>query len=176
MKFPTLAVLSHVFLAGCASALFAAPAAAQEPEARAAESGSGFAETAEPFLARYCVRCHGPRQQKGGLRLDTLSHDFGDLDSSETWRQVFYRVRFDEMPPRSTRNQPSADDKQAMLGWIDDQLIAEGRGIHLAEKMRLPQFGNYVDHAQLFSGEVDEPPYTDARLWRQRPQIYADLW
>ena len=93
MKFPTLAVLSHVFLAGCASALFAAPAAAQEPEARAAESGSGFAETAEPFLARYCVRCHGPRQQKGGLRLDTLSHDFGDLDSSETWRQVFYRVR-----------------------------------------------------------------------------------
>lgn len=178
MKLPPLETRSRGVLAGLAVTLLAAAAAGQDDGGPAAGSpgAPGFEETAQPFLARYCVRCHGPRQQKGGLRLDTLSHDFGDIEVSETWRQIFYRVRFDEMPPPSTKNQPQADDRQVMLRWIDDQLIAEGRGIHLLEKMRLPQFGNYVDHEQLFSGEIDEPPYTDARLWRQRPQIYADLW
>lgn len=163
-------------LAWMACPLFAIALAAQEPDAQQAPGERGYARTAQPFLQRYCVRCHGPRRQKGGLRLDDLSHDFSNIAVSEQWRQIFYRVRFDEMPPPSTKKQPQADAKQAVLHWIDDQLIAQGRGIHLAEKMRLPQFGNYVDHAQLFSGEIDEPPYTDARLWRQRPQIYADLW
>ncbi len=166
--------MKSALLALSACGLLAGWAASQQTDASAA--APGYAETAQPFLELYCVRCHGPERQKGDLRLDTLSHDFTDVENSELWRQVFYRVRFDEMPPASTKVRPRGDDKQAMLQWIDDQLIAEGRGIHLAEKMRLPQFGNYVDHEQLFSGEIDEPPYTDARLWRQRPQIYADLW
>lgn len=147
--------------------------AAQEPQNAAARA---FVETVRPVLDRYCVRCHGPRRQKGGLRLDELAPAFDDVHVSEQWRQVFYRLRFDEMPPPSTDKQPGADEKDAVLQWIDEQLIAQGRGIHLAEKMRLPQFGNYVDHERLFSGDVDEPAYTDARLWRQRPQIYAELW
>jgi hypothetical protein len=156
-----------------ACTLGAGALAAQERQGTRARA---FAETVRPVLDRYCVRCHGPRRQKGGLRLDELAPAFDDVHISEQWRQVFYRLRFDEMPPPSTDEHPGADEKAAVLQWIDEQLIAQGRGIHLAEKMRLPQFGNYVDHEQLFSGEVDEPAYTDARLWRQRPQIYADLW
>jgi len=130
----------------------------------------------DAFLSRYCVRCHGPDKEKGGLRLDTLSRDFTDIHVSEQWRAIFYRVRFDEMPPQSTRRQPRGDAKQALLEWIDGGLQAQGRGIHLREKMRLPQYGNYVDHKMLFSGEVTDLPYTDARLWRQRPAIYSALW
>lgn len=156
-----------------AGTLGAAGLAAQAPQGSDARA---FAATVRPVLDRYCVRCHGPRRQKGGLRLDALAPAFDDVHVSEQWRQIFYRLRFDEMPPPSADEQPGADEKAAVLQWIDEQLIAQGRGIHLAQKMRLPQFGNYVDHEQLFSGEVDEPAYTDARLWRQRPQIYAELW
>ncbi|MGC6488289.1 MAG: DUF1588 domain-containing protein [Planctomycetota bacterium] len=156
-----------------AGTLGAAGLAAQAPQGSDARA---FAATVRPVLDRYCVRCHGPRRQKGGLRLDELAPAFDDVHVSEQWRQIFYRLRFDEMPPPSADEQPGADEKAAVLQWIDEQLIAQGRGIHLAQKMRLPQFGNYVDHEQLFSGEVDEPAYTDARLWRQRPQIYAELW
>ncbi len=162
-----------------AAALLATAAAQQAPVKSAPATSAGApaqAVDARAVLERHCVRCHGARRQKGDLRLDTLSTDLSDLATAEQWRQVFYRVRFDEMPPPSARKKPPANERQTLLTWIDDQLIAEGRGIHLAEKMRLPQFGNYVDHEQLFSGEVDEPAYTDARLWRQRPQIYADLW
>jgi hypothetical protein len=128
------------------------------------------------FLSSYCVRCHGPDRQKGDLRLDTMSRDFTDLRVAEQWRSVFYRVRFDEMPPRKAKKQPKGDARQALLEWIDGGLQAQGRGIHLAEKMRLPQYGNYTDHNMLFSGEVTEKPYTEARLWRQRPAIYAQIW
>lgn len=141
-----------------------------------AQAAAGAGEPVGAFLQRYCVRCHGPDKQKAGLRLDTLPRDFADTHVAETWRSVFYRVRFDEMPPRTTRRQPKGDQKRVVLEWIDQGLQSQGRGIHLAEKMRLPQYGNYVDHEQLFSGEVTDLPYTDARLWRQRPDIYAAIW
>ena len=70
--------------------------AAQEPQGADARA---FAETVRPVLDRYCVRCHGPRRQKGGLRLDELSRTFDDVQVAEQWRQIFYRLRFDEMPP-----------------------------------------------------------------------------
>ncbi|MFT6079882.1 MAG: hypothetical protein ACI8UD_003221 [Planctomycetota bacterium] len=156
----------HAALLSIASAITSASVSAQDAsEPQVTE-----------FLARYCVRCHGPDRQKGDLRLDTLSRDFKDLHAAEQWRAVFYRVRFDEMPPRTTKKQPKGDARQAMLTWIDGGLQSQGRGIHLAEKMRLPQFGNYVDHEMLFSGEVTELAYTEARLWRQRPAIYAQMW
>ncbi|MGB0741282.1 MAG: c-type cytochrome domain-containing protein, partial [Planctomycetaceae bacterium] len=28
-----------------------------------------------PYLAKYCFECHGPKQQKADLRLDTLDPD-----------------------------------------------------------------------------------------------------
>ena len=142
----------------------------------AAQSGVDDNGQVGAFLERYCVRCHGPDKDKGGLRLDTLPRDFSSIHAAEQWRSVFYRVRFNEMPPRTTRRQPKGDQKQVVLEWIDQGLQSQGRGIHLAEKMRLPQYGNYVDHKMLFSGEVTELSYTDARLWRQRPGIYAAIW
>jgi hypothetical protein len=39
-----------------------------------------------------------------------------------------------------------------------------------------PGWTNFVDHATLFDGSVKEKPYTPARLWRQRPDIYRRIW
>ncbi len=162
------------FLATLLTTVASLPAQDDKPAPDASAQDAGKQVTA--FLSNYCVRCHGPDRQKGELRLDTLSREFEDLPTAEQWRAVFYRVRFDEMPPRTTKKQPKGDARRALLEWIDRGLQAQGRGIHLAEKMRLPQYGNYVDHKMLFSGEVKELPYTEARLWRQRPGIYAQLW
>ena len=48
--------------------------------------------------------------------------------------------------------------------------------LSLDEKMLLPEYGNFVDHQRLFDGSIQEKPYTPARLWRQRPDIYRRLW
>jgi hypothetical protein len=38
--------------------------------------------------------------------------------------------------------------------------------------MQRPQYGNYVDHDKLFSGEIQEDPYSPARLWRRNPNHF----
>ena len=34
------------------------------------------AEPFEAFLAKHCVRCHGPQKEEGDIRIDRLSRDF----------------------------------------------------------------------------------------------------
>ena len=41
--------------------------------ALAAPVGPSFGRDAAPVLERWCVRCHGPREQGGGLRLDSYA-------------------------------------------------------------------------------------------------------
>ena len=36
-----------------------------------------FARDVQPILAKHCVRCHGPKKQEGGLRLDVRRRALG---------------------------------------------------------------------------------------------------
>jgi len=128
------------------------------------------------FLKKYCVKCHGAKTQEGDLRLDTVLHDLTDDKTARLWNDVFAQVQFSEMPPSDSEQQPSAAIKARFLNRVETELMRFGRGFDLHEKMLLPQFGNYVDHQTLFDGTVTEAPYTPARLWRQRPNIYDAIW
>lgn len=44
----------------------------------------------------------------------------------------------------------------------------------IEDKLRYPDYGNYVDHNRLFSGTIKDKPYTPARRWLVSPQIFQD--
>ena len=50
--------------------------------ARAAP-GPDFSREVLPLLEKYCVKCHGPEKQKGGLRFDTKEGAFKTGESGE---------------------------------------------------------------------------------------------
>jgi mono/diheme cytochrome c family protein len=52
-------------------ALAAVPAFAADVKKLPAEQVEYFEKTIRPLLVENCVRCHGPKKQQGGLRLDT---------------------------------------------------------------------------------------------------------
>jgi hypothetical protein len=137
--------------------------------------GEAQEELPGAFLQRYCSRCHGERRQRSGIRFDELSMDLTDPEVAQVWTNVFAQVRFGDMPPRDAR-QPSTAEREAFVAWLDGELERHGHGFALEEKLLLPEYGNYVDHETLFSGEIEEAPFTPARLWRVRPSIYRDLW
>jgi mono/diheme cytochrome c family protein len=63
----TLAVVSGF-------AAWSVRASAEEPVAPpAADSAAFFTSRVAPLLTGHCVSCHGPEQQEGGLRLDSLA-------------------------------------------------------------------------------------------------------
>ena len=136
---------------------------------------SGFDANTKRFLTNFCIDCHGADSQEGDLRLDTLDLDLSNDATIAIWNRVFAQVQFGEMPPDYS-DQPEGSHRSNVLRQIETELTRVDAGFGLAEKLLLPQFGNYVDHTTLFDGSVQDLPYTPARLWRQRPIIYDALW
>jgi cytochrome c553 len=63
-----------LLLTGLAGLAAITPAAAEGPTAvPATDTAAFFAEKISPLLTTHCVACHGPEQQEGGLRLDSLA-------------------------------------------------------------------------------------------------------
>jgi hypothetical protein len=125
----------------------------------------------QAVLKAHCVACHGEKRQKGDVRLDTL----GSLETGSL-RDLFGRlqeqVHFREMPPEGGKELVHAD-RELLIKWSGQELRRLG-GVDLADKLRLPNYGNAVDHAKLFSGEIKEKPYTPARRWLVSPQIFRE--
>ena len=47
-----------------------------------------FEKTLKPFLNDYCIKCHGPKKEKGDLRLDKLAFHLNDFDNVEQWQYI----------------------------------------------------------------------------------------
>ena len=93
-----------------------------------AEPIPDFTREVLPILARYCLSCHGPDVQKGGLRLDRrLDSAFagtsgrrllepGRPEKSELFRRVTSHRRDEVMPARGARLEP--DEIERLRRWI----------------------------------------------------------
>lgn len=114
-------------------------------------------------IDQYCISCHGPNQQKGGIRLDALE-TIDTVDLNELYLKMQDTIHFEEMPP-AKQPQPSDAERQALLDWLGTKLTGADAK-KLEEKLRRPEAGNYVDHDALFSGEhADKPGFTYDRRW-----------
>jgi mono/diheme cytochrome c family protein len=114
-------------------------------------------------LETYCVSCHGPDKQKGGVRLDALE-TIEPVELQELYASVKELVHFQDMPPAKAK-QPSEAERQIFERWLDSQLTGDAAKA-LAEKLKRFEYGNVVDHEDLFSGAyADLPAYTEDRRW-----------
>ncbi len=82
---------------------------------------SEYDKTVKPFFAKYCVQCHGPSLQRGGIRLDTLGHDFSAQITAMHWADIMERMNAAEMPPKGSL-QPKPKDIANIADWITAQL------------------------------------------------------
>lgn len=117
----------------------------------------------DALLDRYCYSCHDEETQKGDTRLDQWSGmDLPKrLDLLNRMQEQLY---FGRMPPKDKR-QPSDDERQAILAVISGEL-GNHHASTLEDKLRKPEYGNYVNHEKLFSGEYRNlPGFTYDRRW-----------
>ena len=83
------------------------PAFAGDDPSTANEHGAFL----QSFFESNCVKCHGAKKAKGGIRLDqmggkiALGHDF------ETWNAIHEQLSSGEMPPEDTEVQPAATER-----------------------------------------------------------------
>ena len=131
-----------------------------------------FQGVVQPLLKKHCYDCHSGEQADGQLDLTKLEFDFSSDENSQHWIDIMHAVRFGDMPPPD-EPQPTSDEKAKIVDSVFQQMVASGRFEAYRTKLLSPEFGNWVDHEKLFSGEINLPPYSPARLWRFSPEIFA---
>ncbi|MCA9037768.1 MAG: DUF1592 domain-containing protein [Planctomycetaceae bacterium] len=90
------------------------------------------AEPFEAFLEKHCIRCHGPMQEKGDIRIDQLSRDFKAGLDSHHWAEALDKVNSGEMPPQD-EPQPTQDEIAEFVTSLDSRL-KEGRAARMAAR------------------------------------------
>lgn len=118
---------------------------------------------AAAVLDQYCFSCHDAETQKGEVRLDNLA-TLALEARLDLMNRMQEQVHLGEMPPKK-KTQPSEAERNHLSGWLSGELRAHNAS-KLEEKLRMPEYGNVVDHEKLFSGKYrDLPGYTPDRRW-----------
>src|SRR5882757_10822491 len=96
---------------------------------------AGAVRAAEPFdafLEKHCISCHGPKKEKGELRIDQLSRDFKLGADAHRWADMIEQVNSGEMPPKKEKK-PAQEEIAAFVTNLDS-LIKEGRAVRMAAR------------------------------------------
>ena len=94
-----------------------------------------YAKVNQPMFDAHCVSCHGPKKEKGKLRLDTLEATLkggknptfviGKPNSSMLLSRVFLdRTAGDVMPPKA-EHPMTEKQKEALYAFIEGQPIPD---------------------------------------------------
>lgn len=98
-----------------------------------ASSAARALETeAKPFFKQFCIRCHSADKMTSGVRLDQLNAAVEDRQL-RLWQAVRDQLADGAMPPED-EPQPSAVQRQRMIGWI-------GQALHEAQSRPQPKNG-----------------------------------
>lgn len=73
-------------------------------------------------FTKYCGDCHTNGEMEGSLALDQLLAAADWKADRPKWASVWKNLRTQLMPP-ADQPQPSADEKRALLSWIEDRVF-----------------------------------------------------
>ena len=90
------------------------------------------AEPFEGFLKKHCIRCHGPENEEGDIRIDQLSRDFKAGVDTHHWAEALDKLNSGEMPPEG-EPQPTQDEISAFVSVLYSRL-QEGRAARMAAR------------------------------------------
>ncbi|MGC6457195.1 MAG: DUF1588 domain-containing protein [Akkermansiaceae bacterium] len=131
---------------------------------------AAFKDKVAPFIDTYCIDCHEDGNAKADFRLDDIDPLITGGKDVERWEKALEMISIGDMPPRK-KKQPEKHSRRQIEEWILGELRKIGRGPDESRLTR-PEFGNRVDHDELFSGEHSGPAFSPPRIWRINEYIY----
>ena len=123
-----------------------------------------MAEKGPELVAKYCFSCHDEWEQKGDLQFDNLNtiKPQARLDILNKMQEQLF---IEEMPTQKAKKQPSEVERAEMIKWLSAEL-AKHNASKLEDKLRKPEYGNFINHEKLFSGKyADQMAFTPDRRW-----------
>ena len=132
-------------------------------EVLAAENAFLVPQAVRKVLTERCIECHSGDAAEGDVQLDTIQQQALD-ERLKLLNQVQEQLFFSQMPPEDAE-QPAEQERVLLSDWLSRELRKHNAS-QLEQKLQRAEFGNYVDHDKLFSGEFKElPGFTYDRRW-----------
>ena len=78
-----------------------------------AQNSAEVAKVIEPFVQKYCVKCHGAEKPKAGLSLHRFKEAKAILKERKLWDAAIHQIESGEMPP-AKQPQPTVNEKAAL--------------------------------------------------------------
>src|SRR5262249_779456 len=104
--------------------------ASQSPPARAISAGNldrPFSRAVRPFLHKYCISCHGAQGPADQFDLRPYSNTASVVKDFAHWQLVLDKLSAAQMPPPFAEQQPSAEERQRVISWIESVRREEAR-------------------------------------------------
>jgi Protein of unknown function (DUF1592)/Protein of unknown function (DUF1588)/Protein of unknown function (DUF1585)/Protein of unknown function (DUF1587)/Protein of unknown function (DUF1595)/Planctomycete cytochrome C len=86
------------------------------------ETPATFDGHVKPFLAKYCVSCHGPTKQKGDRRFDELTVQIADDNALVDLQDIVDQLNLGEMPPPKEKLQPTDAERRQAIAWLGTKI------------------------------------------------------
>ncbi|MEY3813321.1 MAG: hypothetical protein RL495_1268 [Verrucomicrobiota bacterium] len=124
-----------LFSAATLAAATYTPKKPEPPKPLTTAQKAEYAKVIQPMFDAHCVSCHGPKKEKGKLRLDTLEATLkggknptfviGKPNSSMLLSRVFLdRTAGDVMPPKAEKPM-TEKQKEALYAFVEGQPIPD---------------------------------------------------
>ena len=109
-----------------------------------AEAKKTFEEKVEPFVKQYCTRCHGGGRAKANVNLEVDLKAPGRGVAFVHWKKAVANVKVHDMPPEDAAKQPSDEERQQFIEWIDQlkYLSPVNPGPFVIRRLSTTEYGN----------------------------------
>jgi len=97
------------------------PTAPKKPVSARGPGGVSYAGKIVPLLKKYCVNCHGPKQQIAGIDVTSFKDEAAVLKARDVWEHIAQNLASGHMPPKKSP-QPTAAERASVVSWIEASL------------------------------------------------------
>lgn len=85
-----------------------------------------FTTDCQPFVQKFCLRCHGEKTPKADLSLSTYKDEASVAKGRKVWEGVVRMVQSGEMPPEG-EPKPTAEDREQFLKAVRGVFVRHAR-------------------------------------------------
>jgi hypothetical protein len=112
--------------------------------AQQAHEKTDFQGKVVPFLKSYCMECHSSKKTKGQVNFQPTIKNPGDVAFAKAWKDALANVKTHDMPPDEADHQPTDQERQAFMDWVDKIkfLSPKDPGPFVIRRLTKVEYGN----------------------------------
>lgn len=109
-----------------------------------ADAEETFKNQVEPFVKKYCTKCHGGGRAKANISFEVALKAPGRGSAFLHWKKAVANVKVHDMPPEDASKQPTEEERLQFIEWVGKlkYLSPRNPGPFVIRRLTPVEYGN----------------------------------